>query len=107
MTRIMGWFVVLASLCATASAGVNPGSISGYVKNTAGVPQMGATVEVLSSKGQARTAYTDATGFFRLTGLAAGSYDVYASAPSFLSTLRQDVVLAAGASKVVNDTLKT
>jgi Carboxypeptidase regulatory-like domain len=107
MIRIMGWFVVLASLCATASAGVNPGSISGYVKNTAGVPQMGATVEVLSTSGPARTTYTDAKGFFSLTGLAAGNYDVYASAPSFLSTLRQDVVLAAGASKVVNVPLKT
>ena len=107
MTRIMGWFVIVASLCVTASAGVNPGSISGYVKNTAGVPQMGATVELLSATGQPKTAYTDAKGFFRLTGLAAGSYDIYASAPSFLSTLRQDVVLAAGSSKVVNVTLKT
>ncbi len=108
MTRILGWCVVVASLCATAAAGVNPGSISGYVKNTAGVPQMGVSVELLSAKGQQpKTAYTDAKGFFDIAGLAPGSYDVYASAPSFLSTLRQDVILAAGANKVVNVTLKT
>ncbi len=46
MTRI------LALLCGGGVAvrrgvgGVNPGSISGYVRNTAGVPQMGATVAV-------------------------------------------------------------
>lgn len=108
MTRILGWCVVVASLCATAAAGVNPGSISGYVKNTAGVPQMGVTVELLSATSkQPKMAYTDAKGFFSLAGLTPGSYDVYASAPSFLSTLRQDVVLAAGANKVINVTLKT
>ncbi len=107
MTRILGWCVVMASLCATAAAGVNPGSISGYVRNTAGVPQMGVTIEFLCSNGQPQTTYTDAKGFFNLAGLTPGNYDVYASAPSFLSTLRQDVVLAAGGSKVLNVTLKT
>jgi hypothetical protein len=107
MTRIMAYCVVVASLCVAASAGVNAGSISGYVKNSAGVPQMGATVELLSSAGQLQIAYTDAKGFFSVSGLAAGSYDVDVSAPSFLSTLRQDVVLAAGSSKVINVTLKT
>ena len=107
MTRIMAYCVVVASLCVAASAGGNAGSISGYVKNSAGVPQMGATVELLSSAGQPQLAYTDAKGFFSVSGLAAGSYDVDVSAPSFLSTLRQDVVLAAGSSKVINVTLKT
>jgi len=107
MTRIMAYCVVVASLCVAASAGVNAGSISGYVRNSAGVPQMGATVELLSSAGQPQAAYTDAKGYFSLSGLAAGSYDVDVSAPSFLSTLRQDVVLAAGSSKVINVTLKT
>jgi len=107
MTRILGWCVVVASLCITASAGVNPGSISGYVRNTAGVPQMGVTIELLNASGQPQVTYTDAKGYFNLAGLAAGTYDIYATAPSFLSTLREDVVLAAGASKVVNVTLKT
>jgi len=107
MTRILGWCVVVASLCATAAAGVNPGSISGYVKNTAGTAQMGVTIELLSATGRPQVTYTDAKGFFSLAGLVPGTYDVYASAPSFLSTLRQDVVLAAGANKVINVTLKT
>lgn len=107
MTRLLAYCALVASLCATASAGVNPGSISGYVKNTGGIPQMGATVQLISATGQLQMAYTDVKGYFQLTGLAAGSYDLHVSAPSFVPTLREDVVLAAGASKVVNITLNT
>jgi len=107
MTRILACCVVVASLCVAASARVNPGSISGYVKNTAGVPQMGATVQLVSASGQSQIAYTDVKGYFSLAGLVPGSYDVHVSAPSFLPTLREDVLLAAGASKVLNITLNT
>ena len=107
MTRILACCVVVVSLCMAASAGVNPGSISGNVKDTGGVPQMGATVEVVSAAGQMLTAYTDAKGHFSLAGLRPGNYNVQVSAPSFLPTLREDVVLASGASKVLNITLNT
>src|SRR5581483_2973827 len=107
MTRIIACCVLLASLCATASAGVNPGSITGYVRNTAGTPQMGATVQLISAAGQLLVAHTDAKGYFAVGSLTAGSYDVHVSAPSFLPTLREDVVLAAGATKVLNITLNT
>jgi len=107
MTRILAWLGVVASLCVAASAGVSPGSISGYVRNSAGVPQMGATIELVSAGGQSQLAYSDAKGFFRLSGLVPGNYDVHVSAPSFLPTLREDVVLASGAGKVLNITLNT
>jgi Carboxypeptidase regulatory-like domain len=106
MTRILGWFAVVIALCVTA-AGVTPGSITGYVRNSAGVAQMGATIELLGTAGQSRVVYTDAKGFFTLSGLLPGSYDLRVSAPSFLPTLREDVALAAGASKVLNITLNT
>ncbi len=107
MTRFLACCALVASLCAAASAGVNPGSISGYVKSTAGVPQMGATVQLVSSNGQLQVVYSDTKGYFSLTGLLAGSYDLHVSAPSFVPTLREDVVLAAGTSKVLNITLNT
>jgi len=107
MTRILACCVVLSALCVTAWAGVSPGSISGYVRNTSGVPQMGASVELFGGVGQIQVAYTDAKGYFNLAGVPAGSYDVHVSAPSFLPTLREDVVLAAGGSKVLNITLNT
>ncbi len=107
MTRSLACVVVLASLCTAAYAGVNPGSISGYVKSTGGVPQMGATVMLISGSGQAKTTYTDEKGYFTLAGLLPGNYDLHVSAPSFVPTLREDVILAAGASKLLNITLST
>ena len=106
MTRILGWLAVVVALCVTA-VGATPGSISGYVRNSAGVAQMGATVELLGTAGQGQVVYTDAKGFFTLSGLLPGSYDVRVSAASFLPALREDVALAAGASKVLNITLNT
>jgi Carboxypeptidase regulatory-like domain len=107
MTRIFASFVLLASLCTAASAGVTPGSISGYVRNTSGTPQMNATVQLVSAAGQLLVLHTDTSGHFVATGLIPGSYDVHVSAPSFLPTLREDVILAAGAAKVLDITLNT
>jgi hypothetical protein len=107
MTRFIMCCVLVASLCAVASAGVTPGSISGYVRNTAGSPQMGATVQLVSAVGHLMVVHTDGKGYFAASGLTPGSYDVHVSAPSFLPTLREDVVLAAGASKLLNITLST
>ncbi len=106
MTRILGWLTVVIALC-VAAAGSNPASITGYVKNSAGVAQMGATVELLGTAGQNQVVYTDAKGFFTLSGLLPGSYDLRVSAPSFLPAVREDVALVAGASKVINITLNT
>lgn len=108
MTRFAGWVTLLAAVCLSAQAAVAPGSISGFVKDASGVSQMGAAVEIFSaSTGQHQLAYTDATGYFSLNGLLPGSYDLRVSAPSFLPTLREDVALAAGATKIVNVTLNT
>src|SRR5271167_3564527 len=101
MTRFLASLAVVISLCVVAAAGVAPGSISGYVRDAAGVAQMGATVEVAGNAGKHQVAFTDANGFFRVSGLGAGSYDLRVSAPSFLPALREDVALAAGASKVL------
>lgn len=108
MTRFARWVTVVVSLCASAMAGITPGSISGYVRSSAGAVQMGATVEVLGTGAvQHEIVYTDAKGYFTLSGLLPGNYDVRVSAPAFLPTLREDVVIAAGASKVLNITLNT
>jgi hypothetical protein len=69
---------------------------------------MGAAVEIYgAATGQHQLAYTDAKGYFSLSGLLPGSYDLRASAPSFLPTLREDVSLAAGATRILNITLNT
>jgi hypothetical protein len=99
---------VVIALGATAAAEITPGSISGYVKNSAGAAQMGATVELLGSSAVSHeTVYTDTKGHFTISGLLPGNYDVRVSAPAFLPTLREDVSLAAGAHKVLTITLNT
>ncbi len=108
MTRIVGWLAVAVSLCISAGAGVAPGSISGSVKDSSGVAQMGAVVEMLAvGTGQRLLAYSDVDGHFSLAGLPPGNYDLRVTAPSFLPTIREDIALAAGTTKVVNITLNT
>src|SRR5215470_2968169 len=108
MTRILGWLTVALSLCIAVEAGVAPGSISGSVKDTSGVAQMGAVVEMLAvGTGQKFLTYSDAEGHFTLAGLIPGNYDIRVSAPAFLPTIREDVTLASGATRIVNITLNT
>jgi hypothetical protein len=105
--RKFGYFVMvigltLPSLCADRSA-----SISGYVRNAEGVPQMGAVVEVLGSALQSLRVFTDEKGFYSARGLTPGTYSVKVSAPAFLPTLREKVGLRAGANVLMNLTLST
>ena len=85
-----------------------PATVSGYVRNSAGVAQMGALVEVVSSGTlQTLTVFTDDHGFYSLGGLTPGNYHVRVSANAFLPSLRENVSLRAGANRVVNITLNT
>jgi len=108
MTRIFGWLAVAISLCLSAEAGAGSGSIGGSVRDSAGVAQTGAIIEMVAvGSGQQLTAYTDAAGKFNVSGLMPGNYDLRVTAPSFLPTVREDIVLAAGATKIINITLNT
>jgi hypothetical protein len=84
-----------------------PGSISGHVRNGAGVPQMGAAVEVLGAAARNLKVFTDENGFYSVSGLLPGIYSIKVSAPSFLPSLRERVGLRSGASSIVNVTLST
>ncbi len=108
MTRLATWVFVVTALCLSAEAAVSPGSISGFVKDSKGVVQMGAAVEVIGVvTGQHQLAYTDDKGYFSLNGLLPGSYDLRVSAPLFLTAVREDVPLGAGAAKVITITQNT
>lgn len=107
MLRKLGFWVGLLALVFPAWAAERPGSISGYVRNATGVPQMGAVVEVLGSASQALRVFTNEKGFFSADGLLPGTYSVKVSAPLFLPALRERVGLRPGANVVVNVTLNT
>jgi hypothetical protein len=108
MTRKLGILVLAIVWCLGASAAVNPGVITGTVRDTSGVPQMGAVVEVLAnSAAHTQTVLTDTKGTFTLAGLLPGLYTVKVTAPSFLPTIRERVHLQSGASLLLNVTLNT
>ena len=107
MFRKLGFLVVALGLVLPASAAGKPGSISGYVRDASGIPQMGAVVEVLGSAARTLKVFTDEHGFYSAAGLIPGLYSVKVSAPSFLPALRERVGLRAGSSLMVNVTLNT
>ena len=107
MFRKLGFFIFVLGLALPAWSADQPGTISGYVRNAAGVPQMGAVVEIVSSAAQTVTAFTDDHGFFSAGGLLPGTYDIRVSSASFLPWFRDGVGLRAGGKVVLNLTLNT
>ena len=107
MLRKLGCFVVTLGLVLPVWAGERPGSISGFVRDASGIPQMGAMVEVLSAAVPALRAFTDARGFYSIRDLVPGTYSLKISAPFFLPATRSRVGLRNGSAVVVNVTLGT
>lgn len=103
----LGWALLALAFATPALAAAKPGSISGFVKNSRGTPQMGASVELFTSSSETLTVFTDARGFYRAAGLLPGVYFVKVTAPAFLPTLRENVALRSGAHLAVNLTLNT
>src|SRR5262245_11114095 len=99
-------YVLLVLLAGTSAFAADSGAISGTVKDSAGVPQMGAIVEVFTSAASlGATVFTDSRGFYSAENLPPGNYYVRVSAASFIPALRENVGLRAGARVLVNVTL--
>jgi hypothetical protein len=96
---LLGIALVLPVLAADRTGS---SSISGYVRSAAGVPQMGAMVEVLGTAAHNFRVFTDENGFYSASGLLPGVYSVKAYSTSFLPALREQVGLRPGSSVMVN-----
>ena len=107
MFRKLSSLVVVFGLALPALAADKPGTISGYVRSSSGVPQIGAMVEVLSVAARNLKVFTDANGFYSVRTLIPGVYSLRVSAPSFLPALRERIGLRAGSALTVNVTLNT
>ena len=107
--RKLGYFVVALGLALPvwSAAADKTATLSGYVRNAGGVPQMGVAVDLLGTALQTFRVFTDENGFFSATGLVPGNYSVKVSAPAFLPTLREKINLRAGANVLLNLTLST
>jgi len=107
MFRKLGCSVIVLGIVLPLWSADRPGTISGYVRNAEGVPQMGAIVELLSSSARALTVFTDEKGFYSASGLLPGTYNIKYSAAFFLPSFRDGVDLRAGSRLLVNVTLST
>ena len=108
------WFLVIAAFLALpAWCASGSGTISGYVRDSSGVPQMGAAVEILPqfdlglmpSTVDTLKAFTDDRGFFSIAKLLPGNYSIKVSAPYFLPALREKLGLRAGSQLMVHITM--
>jgi Carboxypeptidase regulatory-like domain len=82
-------------------------SVSGIVRDSAGVPQIGAEVQLLRSDySVAARTYTDSQGRFLIASIFPGHYALKAINSSFLPSMRENLRLRSG-STVVNLTLNT
>lgn len=108
MTRRLGWLMLMVTWSAMVSAAGHPAKVSGFVKDSKGVAQMGATVEITQpGSPDMHRAFTDPKGYFTLAGLIPGKYNVKVTAPSFLPSLTQNLAVQSGASLVMHITLNT
>jgi hypothetical protein len=101
--------VVFAALIAVGSSHVSAaanGSVSGTVRDSAGVPQIGAVVQLLGADlTVVASVYTGGDGRFTIPSVLPGRYSVKAMGAMFLPSLRENVRVRS--SIVVNLTLTT
>jgi hypothetical protein len=99
-------FVVLMALGTAPLYGAAPASVSGLVRDSSGVPQIGAEVELLSPDlSVIASVYTNGEGRFLISVLTPGRYILKAMGTSFLPSQRENVRVHAGT--IVNLTLYT
>lgn len=101
----LAFFTVLIALSAAPAHGAAPGSVSGMVRDSAGVPQIGAVVQLLRPDlSVIASVYTNSNGRFTIPAMP-GRYALKAMGVSFLPSLRENVRVRA--NTVVNLTLNT
>ncbi|MFP5204689.1 MAG: carboxypeptidase-like regulatory domain-containing protein [Acidobacteriota bacterium] len=99
--------LTLLTVLGCAPVWAAPASVTGLVRDSAGVPQIGAQVELLRPDlSVAASAFTDAAGRFTLVSIVPGRYSLKAMNASFLPSLRENVRVHRG-RLVVNLTLNT
>ena len=99
-------FAVLTTWGCTPVHGVSAGSVSGLVRDSAGVPQIGVSVQLLRPDLTVlATVYTNAAGRYTISSVLPGRYSLKAMGTSFLPSLRENVRVRS--NTLVNLTLNT
>jgi len=104
--RYLAVLAVVIVVGASPALGAPAGSVSGVVRDSSGVPQIGAEVQLLRPDlSVIASVYTNGSGRFLIASLAPGRYSVKAMGSSFLPSLRENVRVHG--ATVVNLTLNT
>jgi hypothetical protein len=83
-----------------------PAAVSGVVRDSQGVAQMGALVQVVGADSSILgTAFTDLRGRYLIANLLPGKYEVRASAALFVPVLHNNLQLRPGTREIVNLTM--
>ncbi len=99
-------FAALIGLGGAPAFGATQATISGSVSDTAGIPQIGAAVQLLRpDMSVVATVYTSSKGRFSFASVLPGKYAVKAMGTSFLPSLRENVRVRT--NTIVNLTLNT
>jgi hypothetical protein len=107
MRRVhLAWFTMLIALGVAPVYGASPATVSGMVRDSSGVPQIGAVVQLLRPDFRVvATVYTNSDGRFHFSTVKPGHYALKAMAASFLPSLRENVRVHSAA--IVDITLNT
>ena len=100
----------LAAIPAAAQAKPVPGKLAGVVRDPAGTPQMGASVELISEAvgvAATRSFLTNTQGMFRGDKLAPGFYSVRVTLAGFLPTLEKHIRVTSNLTTLVRIELET
>jgi hypothetical protein len=97
-----------ASVCFAVSPAKPYGSLVGMVSDSAGVPQMGATVMLFNRSDRllGRT-LTNARGTFGFVALTPEVYNIKVSLATFLPALKRDIAIQPGMQSLLNVSLAT
>ncbi len=103
---LLACLFLAASLCHAQGVGTS-GQITGTVTDAAGSVVPKATVEVVDIEtGGKRTATTNDSGQYRVTGLAPATYDISAQMPGFATEIRKAIPVSVGQTLVSDFKLK-
>jgi hypothetical protein len=102
--QIVRGVVLLAilGLAGVLRAQTGTGSIHGTVTDPSGAAVTKATVIAINPDGQTKTATTNRTGGYEITGLAPGNYTITVTAAGFADFAKDDVNVAAGQAQALN-----
>src|SRR5438874_8009733 len=95
---------------AAAQAKPVPGKLAGVVRDAAGTPQLGASVELISEAvgvAATRSFLTNTQGMFRGDKLAPGFYTVRVTLAGFLPTLEKHIRVTSNLTTVVRIELES